>query len=66
MIYLLDTSALLAHYRGESGTERVHELFDGVENWILIASISITEFFRRMVDFVALEPDIDAPMLAYG
>ena len=66
MIYLLDTSALLAHYRGESGAQRVQELFDVAENSILIASISITEFSRRMVDFGALEADIDAAMLAYG
>jgi predicted nucleic acid-binding protein len=66
MIYLLDTSALLAHYRGESGAQRVQELFDGVENSILIASISITEFSRRMVDLGALEHDIDAALSWYG
>jgi predicted nucleic acid-binding protein len=65
MIYLLDTSALLAHYRGESGSHRVQELFDGAENSILIASISITEFSRRMVDLGALEHDIDEAILAY-
>ena len=66
MIYLLDTSALLAHYRGESGAQRVQELFDGDENSILIASISITEFSRRMVDLGAVEHEIDAAMMAYG
>jgi predicted nucleic acid-binding protein len=66
MIYLLDTSALLAHYRGESGAQRVQELFDGDENSILIASISITEFSRRMVDLGALEHEIDKAIFAYG
>ena len=66
MIYLLDTSALLAHYRGESGAQRVQELFDGDENSILIASISITEFSRRMVDLGAVEHEVDAAMMAYG
>jgi len=66
MIYLLDTSALLAHYRGESGAQRVQELFDGAENSIFIASISITEFSRRMVDLGASEHDIDAALLSYG
>jgi len=66
MIYLLDTSALLAHYRGEPGSQRVQQLFDGAENSILIASISITEFSRRMVDLGAVEHDIDEAMLTYG
>jgi predicted nucleic acid-binding protein len=66
MIYLLDISALLAHYRSESGAQRVQELFDGDENSILIASISITEFSRRMVDLGAIEHEIDAAMMAYG
>ena len=43
----------------------MQELFDGAENSILIASISITEFSRRMVDLGALEHDIDEAILAY-
>jgi predicted nucleic acid-binding protein len=66
MIYLLDTSALLAHYRGELGAQRVQELFDGDGISILIASISITEFSRRMVDLGAFEHEIDVVTMAYG
>jgi len=64
--YLLDTSALLAHYREEVGAARVQELFDSPENSILLASISITEFSRRMAELGALEHDIDAAVFGYG
>jgi predicted nucleic acid-binding protein len=64
--YLLDTSALLAHYRDESGASRVQELFDDLENRIFIASISITEFSRRMDELGASGQDIDAAVFGYG
>lgn len=49
MIFLLDTSALLAHHRDEVGSDRVQSLFDDQDCKILISSISLTEFGRRMV-----------------
>lgn len=49
MTFLLDTSALLAHHRDEEGSDRVQSLFDDPDVRILIASISLTEFARRMV-----------------
>jgi predicted nucleic acid-binding protein len=64
--YLLDTSALLAHYREETGADRVQELFDCPENSILLASISITEFSRRMAELGAPAQDIDAAVFGYG
>jgi predicted nucleic acid-binding protein len=45
--YLLDTSALLAHYRKEPGWRQVQNLFVGKAE-IHLCSISITEFLRRM------------------
>jgi predicted nucleic acid-binding protein len=48
MIFLLDTSALLAHHRDEVGSDRVQSLFDQ-DCKILISSISLSEFGRRMV-----------------
>lgn len=48
MKYLLDTSALLAHFRDEEGGGRVQELFDEAEAEIFVASITMTEFPRRM------------------
>jgi predicted nucleic acid-binding protein len=50
MLNLLDTSALLAHYRGEKGAERVQALFAEEDEEILIASVSIPELARRLRD----------------
>lgn len=65
MTFLLDTSALLAHFRGEPGAIRVQELFENSENSFLIASISITEFSRRMFELGAAEKDITEALEAY-
>jgi predicted nucleic acid-binding protein len=46
--YLLDTSALIAHSRKEQGWVRVQELFEGTDSEILAASVSLTEFARRL------------------
>jgi len=46
--YLLDTSALLAHNRGEPGSADVQKLFEEGDAEILIASVSITELARRL------------------
>ena len=48
MTYLLDTSAWLAHYTGENGGAQVQKLIarDGAR--ILVASVSVTEFMRRL------------------
>lgn len=46
--FLLDTTALLAHFRREPGGERVQALFEGGEAEILAASVSLTEFARRL------------------
>ncbi|MFY9823728.1 MAG: PIN domain-containing protein [Thermoanaerobaculia bacterium] len=46
--FLLDTSALLAHSRQEQGYARVQALFEEDDSEILAASVSITEFARRL------------------
>ncbi len=65
MIYLLDTSALLAHHRQESGWEQVQAIFteDGAE--VVIASVTLTEFARRMRELGASEAEIRAVLADY-
>jgi len=58
MIYLLDTSALLAHHRQEPGWEQVQAIFaeNGAE--VVIASVTLAEFARRMRELGASETEI--------
>jgi predicted nucleic acid-binding protein len=51
--YLLDTSAVIAHLRQESGWQAVQALLEDEENEILLAAPSIAEFSRRVVDLGA-------------
>jgi predicted nucleic acid-binding protein len=53
MNYLFDTSALLAHVRGEPGAERVQQLFEREEGELLICSVSQAELARRLRDLGA-------------
>jgi len=46
--FLFDTSALLAHYRQEPGSARVQALFEEGDSEALAASVSLTEFARRL------------------
>lgn len=46
--FLLDTSALLAHSRQELGWARVQALFEEGDSEVLAASLSLTEFARRL------------------
>ena len=65
MSYLLDTSAWLAHYRKERGSERVQALFRESENRILLASVSVTEFSRRLRDLGASIQQIRETLTRY-
>lgn len=65
MTYLLDTSALLAHYRGEAGSERVQEIFADDEAEILIATVSIPELARRLSELGMDEAEIQRVVSAY-
>lgn len=48
MGYLLDTSALLAHYRQETGWEQVQALFDKEGETLYLCVLSLPEFGRRL------------------
>jgi len=51
--FLLDTSALIAHHRRERGWGRVQGLFEDADHECLAASVSLTEFARRLRDLGA-------------
>jgi len=59
MRYLLDTSALLAHYRQEVGWEKVQALFETDEAELLIASVSLTELGRRLYELGSTEIEVE-------
>jgi hypothetical protein len=63
--YLLDTSALLAHSRGEPGCKRVQQLFDDSETEILMASVSLAEFARRLRELGATAADARQTIIDY-
>jgi predicted nucleic acid-binding protein len=65
MRYLLDTSALLAHHRRERGWEAVQAIFEADEAEILIASVSLTEFGRRLRDLGAPEGIVVQTLASY-
>lgn len=46
--YLLDTSALLAHFRKEAGWEVVSAIFDDADAEVLVCSVTLAEFARRL------------------
>ena len=48
MKVLLDTSACLAHFRGESGADQVQELFVRDDVDILLCSVTLAEMARRL------------------
>ena len=66
MIYLLDTSALLAHYRDEDGAPQVQALFEDGDASIAIASVTVTEFSRRMYALGASPEDVASTLENYG
>jgi len=50
--YLLDTSALVAHWQREPGWTQVQKLFDEADTEILAASVTLTELLiRRLPGF---------------
>ncbi|MDR1144735.1 MAG: PIN domain-containing protein [Verrucomicrobiales bacterium] len=54
MTYLFDTSAWLAHFLREPNSQQIQKLLDDDANKILLASVSVTEFSRRIS---SLRPD---------
>ena len=65
MLYLFDTSALLAHYRRESGWQQVQAIFDNTAADILLASVTLTEFARRLRELGASDAEARQTAEAY-
>ncbi len=65
MRYLLDTSALLAHYRQEAGWDEVQALFEDDEAELMIASLSLTEFGRRLRELGAADSAVEGVLSEY-
>ena len=63
--YVLDTSALLAHFRQEAGWQVVQALFEDNEADLIIASLTLTEFGRRLRDLGFSEEDVESVFSAY-
>lgn len=57
-VYVLDSSAVLCIYFGETGADRVHELAKGA----LISAVNLTEVFSKLQDRRVLEADVNAVM----
>lgn len=63
--YLLDTSALLAHFRQEDGWETVQSLFEDENAQLLIASPTLTELGRRLLSLGATATEVAETVSAY-
>lgn len=65
MRYLLDTSALLAHHRGEPGSETIQAMLEDASATILLASVTLAEFARRLHALGADDSEVQADLSAY-
>ena len=65
MIVVLDTSALLAHHRDEEGADRVQSLFEDSDIHLLIASVTLAEFGRRMLELGASSQEVQKILSDY-
>lgn len=65
MRYVLDTSALLAHYRQEPGWQDVQALFEAEEAELIVASVSLTEFGRCLRELGAAEAEVEDTLSDY-
>ena len=65
MLYLFDPSALLAHYRREAGWQQVQAIFDDAAADILLASVTLTEFARRLRELGASDAEARQTAEAY-
>jgi predicted nucleic acid-binding protein len=65
MRYVLDTSALLAHHRQEAGWPAVQALFEADEAELILASVSLAEFGRRLRDLGAAVEEAEAVLASY-
>ena len=63
--FLLDTSAILAHFRREAGWARVQALFEEEGTEILAASVSLTELARRLLELDATVEEVHQAVADY-
>jgi predicted nucleic acid-binding protein len=63
--YVLDTSAVIAHYRQEVGWEAVQGFFEADDTEILIASVTLTEFGRRLHALGADQGEVEEALASY-
>ena len=59
MTYVLDTSAVLTHFRKENGWERIQSLAEDSDAVLLLASVSLVEFGRRLHELGFLTDEVD-------
>jgi predicted nucleic acid-binding protein len=64
--FLLDTTALLAHFRNEPGAGQVQSILDDSNREVLISAVSITEFARRLEALGASLTDSRSITLEYA
>ena len=64
--WLLDTTALLAHFRQEAGAETVQTILGDASSSVHISSLSITEFARRLRALGADAVEARATALEYA
>lgn len=65
MRHLLDTSALLAHFREEQGAAAVQSLLEQDEGEIFLSSLTLAEFARRLRALGATAEEAMADLAAY-
>ncbi len=65
-LYLLDTSALLVHFRNEAGAARVQSILEDGGAEVLIASPSVAELARRVAGLGAETTEARAVALEYA
>ena len=64
--HLLDTSALLAHYRQEPGADAVHRLLQADDEPLFLSCLSLAEFPRRLVTLGIPATEVQATTEAYA
>jgi predicted nucleic acid-binding protein len=66
MDYLMDTSALLSHFRREPGWDEVHRIFQDASADIYLASPSLPEMGRRLRDLDVPESEVVDVLESYA
>ena len=64
--FLLDTTALLAHFLDEPETDQVHRLIEDAESEILMCAVSVAEFARRLAALGASVAEARSRALDYA